>query len=300
MTRINLDQMTAFLSVVRLGSIGKTARMLSLTQPAVTARIKNLEEVMSKTLFDRTSGGLKLTKDGELLLKYAERFEQLSDLVERDIVDPGAIEGYLRIGASETVTQCWLPDFVTRLHRTFPRLEVELNVDISVNLRAALLNRQIDLAFLLGPISEYTVDNSDLPPFELAWYAAADIVDTTDDPATLLHMPIMTYARQTRPYRELKAKLFERVGPGIKLFPSFSLSACLRLVEAGIGVAALPTALCAPSVTAGRIRRFDPGWAPDPLQFTASYLGDPKSQMIETAADIAVQVATEFDAHRNK
>jgi DNA-binding transcriptional LysR family regulator len=300
MTRINLSQITAFLAVVRLGSIGKAAQMLSLTQPAVTARIKNLEDVMSKVLFERTSGGLKLTKDGELLLKYAERFEQLSDLVERDVVDPGAIEGYLRIGASETITQCWLPDFVTRLHRTFPKLEVEINVDISVNLRTALMNRQIDLAFLLGPISEYTVDNRDLPAFDLAWYVAADLKPADGDPASFLHMPIMTYARHTRPYRELKAKLFERVGPGVKLFPSFSLSACLRLVEAGIGVAVLPTALGAPSVTAGKIREFDPGWVPNPLQFTASFLGDPKSQIVETAAGIAVEVATEFDSHRNK
>lgn len=298
MTRINLDQITTFLSVVRLGSIGKAAQMLSLTQPAVTARIRNLEDGMSKVLFDRTSGGLKLTKDGELLLRYAERFEQLSDLVERDVVDPASVEGFLRVGASETITQCWLPDFVSRLHRTFPKLEVEIHVDISVNLRTALLNRQIDLAFLLGPISEYTVDNRDLPPFDLAWYVAADVVPPDDDPASLLQMPIMTYARHTRPYRELKAKLFERVGPGMRLFPSFSLSACQRLVEAGIGVAALPTALGAPGVAAGKIRQFDPGWVPDPLQFTASFLGEPKSQMIETAAQLAAEVAAEFDDHK--
>jgi DNA-binding transcriptional LysR family regulator len=299
MTRLNLDQITAFLSVVRLGGIGKAAQMLGLTQPAVTSRIKNLEEAVSKALFERTSGGLRLTKDGELLLKYAERFEQLSYLVEKNVVDPSGIEGFLRIGASETIAQCWLPDFVSVLHRKFPRLEVEINVDISVNLREGLLAREIDLAFLLGPISEYTVENIDLPGFGLTWYVAPEVEPPKDDPASFLQKPVITYARNTRPYRELKALLFEKVGPGVRLFPSFSLSACFRLVEAGIGVAALPKVLGDPYVAAGKICEFDPGWVPKPLNFTASYLGEPKSQMIETAAKIAQGVAEDFHAHQN-
>jgi len=298
MTRINLDQIAAFLSVVRLGGVRKAAQMLNLTQPAVTSRIKNLELSLSKVLFDRTAGGLRLTKDGELLLTYAERFEQLAELVESNVVDPRGLEGYLRIGASETIAQCWLPDFVTRLHRRFPGLELEINVDVSVNLRADLLDRKIDLAFLLGPISEYTVDNIDLPDFDLAWYIATDIEPRGADPASFLQKPVLTYARNTRPYRELKALLCEKVGPGVTLFPSSSLSACFRLVEAGIGVAALPRALGKPHVDAGGICEFDPGWVPNPLRFTASYLGEPKSHLIETAARIAREVADDFDGNQ--
>lgn len=297
MTRLNLDQIRAFLSVVRLGGVKKAAQMLNLTQPAVTSRIQNLEESVSKQLFDRTSSGLRLTKDGELLLKYAEDFERLTELVERNVVDPEGLEGYLRIGASETIAQCWLPDFVTRMHHRFPRLEVEINVDISVNLRKGLIDREIDLAFLLGPVSEYTIDNLDLPEFDLAWYVAYDAEPEAGDPASFLKRPVVTYARNTRPYRELKTMLFERVGPGARMFPSFSLSACFRLVEAGIGVAALPKALGRSYVDEGRIREFDPGWVPSPLHFTASYSGEPKSHMIETAAKIAQNVAVELHPH---
>lgn len=296
MSRFSLDQISAFLCVVRQGGIGKAAQAMNLTQPAMTARIRNLEEALGKTLFERTAAGLRLTKDGELMLSYAERFEHLVDLVDRHLTDPRGVEGYLRIGASETITQCWLPDFVTRMHRLFPKMTVELNVDISVNLRAALLDREIDLAFLLGPVSEYTVNNVELPGFELAWYAAA----TGDaDAAALLRLPVLTYARNTRPYRELKAMLFERLGPSVLLFPSSSLSACFRLVGAGIGVAALPKSLAEPYVAAGRIREFDPGWVPDPLRFTASYLAAPKSHVVETAAGIAHEIACAFHAHKD-
>ena len=257
MARLNLDQVSAFLTVVRLGGVRKAAQALHLTQPAVTARLKNLEESLSKPLFHRTSAGLKLTKAGELFLPYAERFHHLSELVEEHVIDPARVEGYLRVGASETITQCWLPEFVSRLHRRFSNLQVEINVDISTNLREGLLDREIDLAFLLGPISEYSVDNIALPDFPLAWYAAIDSSPPGGAQASYLNKPVISYARHTRPYRELKASLLEKVGPGALIFPSSSLSACFRLVEAGLGVAALPKVLGQTFVDNGRLREFD-------------------------------------------
>jgi len=293
MIRLNLDQMKTFLFVVRLGGVRRAAVGLNLTQPAVTARIKNLEEALSCELFERTSGGMKLTKRGELLMSHAEKFEHLAELVEQDVVDPAGVEGRLRLGVSETIAQCWLPELVARLHGRYPRLEIEFNVDISVNLRAGIINRQIDLAILLGPISDYSVNNIELPGFDLTWYAAANPVQPTA-PRDHLRRPVITYARNTRPYRELKEMLYDRVGPDVSLFPSSSLSACFRLVEADLGVAALPRALGQEYVKAGKIKEFDPGWVPRPLRFSASYLGEPKSHLTETAAKMAREVALEY------
>jgi DNA-binding transcriptional LysR family regulator len=293
MSHISLDQLNAFIHVVRLGGVRRAADGLGLTQPAVTARIKKLEQALGAELFERGAGGMKLAKRGEMLLTYAERFEHLSALVERDIVDPNGIEGRLRLGVSETIAQCWLPDLIFRLHERFPKLEIEFNVDISLTLRALLLERGLDLAVLLGPISDYSVNNLELPGFELAWYASAK--SETEDPAELLKRPILTYARQTRPYRELRDKLFDKVGPGVAMFPSSSLSACFRLVEADLGVAALPRALGREYLARGLIREFDPSWVPEPLRFTASYIGDPRSPMIETAAALARDAALAYD-----
>jgi len=294
MNRLNLDQLTAFLHVVRLGSVTKAAEALYLTQPAVTARLRNLKDALGAELFDRSAGTMRLTKRGEMLLSYAEEFERLGGLVQRDIVDPDGIEGRLRLGVSETIAQCWLPDLITRLHGRYPRLEIEFNVDISINLRSALLDRSLDLAVLLGPVSEYSVNNVGLPGFDLAWYISAKAVARADP----FRRPVLTYARQTRPYRELKELLQDRVGPGVAMFPSSSLSACFRLVEADLGVAALPRALGHEFVTRGTIREFDPGWVPPPLGFTASYPAEPPSPMIEAASDLALEAAQTF--HKNK
>lgn len=287
--------MRTFLSVVRQGGVRKAAEGLNLTQPAVTSRIKALEDSLGGLLFERTSRGMRLTKRGEVLLSYAEQFERLSDMVVRDVIAPEGVDARLRLGVSETIAQCWLPDLIARLHERYPRLEIEFNVDISTNLRSALLDRRIDLAILLGPVSEYSVDNIVLPGFDLRWYLSAQ-TSLSQDVSKHLKGPVLTYARSTRPYRELKELLLERVGPGVPIFPSSSLSACFRLVEAKLGVAALPKALGDAYLAAGTVQEFDPGWVPPPLTFSASYLGEPKSHLAESAAGLAYEVAVNFAA----
>ena len=142
------------------------------------------------------------------------------------------------------------------------------------------------------------MNNIDLPGFDLAWYCASG-TPTSLTQAQYLARPILTYSRNTRPFRELRELLFDRVGPDVSLFPSSSLSACFRLVAADLGVAVLPRALGDEYVAAGDIREFDIGWVPSPLRFTASYLGEPKSNLVETAAQIAETVAKQHLDDKN-
>jgi len=293
MNRFTFDQINAFLHVVRLGGFARAADALSLTQPAITARIKALEHSLGAEVFARESSGPRLTQKGNRLLPYAEALERLHGLVERDVMAADAIEGRLRLGVSETIAQCWLPQFIGRLHHVFPRIEIEFHVDISLNLRAALLRRAYDLVVLLGPVSDYEVENADLPGFDLDWYASAQMPDT-DDIAAYFERPVLTYARQTRPYREIRALLTEKIGPGVALFPSSSLSTCFRLVEADLGIAALPRALGQAYVARGTVRRFNPGWVPPPLRFTASHFSEPARPLIQTAATLAQDVARTY------
>ena len=292
MSRLNIEQLRTFLEVVRLGGFRRAAQSLNVTQPAISARIKSLEDTLAVELFDRSAGGMTLTKRGEMLIRYAEQFEHLAEQVTANIIAPEAIEQQLRLGSAETVAQSWLPDFVSALHQRFPKVQIEIDVDISTNLRDRLLDREIDLAILLGPVSEATVTNVILPGFDLAWYVAADVASPQgNDAALIASRPVITYARNTRPHREMKRALFEKVGPGVQMFSSSSLSACFRLVEVGLGVAALPQILGRELVARGALRVFNPGWRPAPLQFTASYLGDPKSHVVQVAGQLALETA---------
>ena len=288
--RFTLDQLSAFLAVARAGGVRRAAEELHLTQPAITARIKNLELALGVELFDR-AGGMALTKSGAALTGYAEQCLQLNSLIERDVARPDGVEGLFRIGVSETIVQSWLPDFIARLRDAFPRLTVEIDVDISRNLRERLLASAVDLALLMGPVSDYRVENATLPDFKMGWFRAPGLANS--DPAA--GAPVITFARDTRPFRLLKESLLERYGAGVALFPSSSLSACFRLVAAGLGVGALPRSLAVPYIAAGEIEAFDPGWTPQALVFTASYLAGSGAAIGERAAVIAQESAEEFD-----
>ena len=287
--RFTIDQLTAFLTVARAGGVRKAAEELNLTQPAVTARVKTLETSLGVELFDRANA-MALTKAGAALVGYAEQSLQINDLIQRHVANPAAVERQYRIGVSETIVQSWLPEFIARLRTAFPRLSVEIDVDISRNLRERLLTNAVDFALLMGPVSDYRVENAPLPAFPMAWFRAPALdADAPGDDA-----PVITFARDTRPYRLLKEELLIRYGAGVSIFPSSSLSACFQLVAAGLGVGALPLSIAAPYLDRGAIERFDPGWSPNSLDFTASYLATDSGVGAEAAA-IAQKVAAAYD-----
>lgn len=287
---MTFEQVRTFLWVARLGGFRKAADRLHLSQPAVSTRIANLEAELQVSLFERGLGELVLTKEGALLLSYAEQLLFVEEEIKQRVANPSKTEGLFRVGASETVAQAWLPSFLKAFSQKYPRVSVDLTVDISLNLRAALLERRLDLVFLMGPISEFSVENVTLPSFDLHWYRSV-FNDETD----LRKIPVISYSSKTRPYRELMSELSRRIGPKVRVYASASLSASLRMIAEGIAVGPYPRALANDLLAAGQIVEFDPGIHPQPLEFTASYLSEPRSFLVENSAEIAREVACEWD-----
>lgn len=287
---MTFDQIRTFLWVARLGGFRKAAERLHLSQPAVSTRISTLEAELRVTLFERGPGALVLTRHGSQLLAYAEQMLFVEEEIRQRVANPADTEGLFRVGASETIAQAWLPDFLQAFSAAFPRVNVDLTVDISLNLRAGLLERWVDLALLMGPVSEYTVENIDLPSFDLHWYRSARRKEED-----LNVIPVISYAPKTRPYRELMSDLAHRVGPTARVFSSASLSASLKMIAAGVAVGPYPRALAEDLLAAGDIVEFDPGFRPQPLEFTASYLSAPRNFLAENGARIAQDVARNWD-----
>ncbi|MFT7106800.1 MAG: DNA-binding transcriptional LysR family regulator [Yoonia sp.] len=287
---MTFDQIKTFLWVTRLGGFRKAAERLNLSQPAVSTRISNLENELRVPLFERGPGDLVLTKHGTLLLSYAEKMLFVEEEIKQRVANPSEAEGLFRVGASETIAQAWLPAFLTAFSAQYPRVNVDLTVDISLNLRSALLERRLDLALLMGPVSDFSVENITLPAFDLHWYRS-----TANTETDLNKIPVISYSSKTRPYRELMSELSRRVGPKLRVYASASLSASLKMIAAGIAVGPYPRALANDFLESGQIVEFDPGFRPSPLAFTASYLAEPRSFLIENSAEIARTVATNWD-----
>ncbi len=244
---------------------------------------------MSKSLFDRMGTGLKLTKEGEIFFRYAERFEHLADLVEKNVVGDAGVEGCLRVGALETITQCWLPDFVSELHRNSrgsrsrssryigkparrpPRPRDRPRLPARADL-GALGQQRRAAAFPAGVVQ---IRRSELARRPCGLSGQARDLVSSPDPA--LPRAQGAAAGEGRAGRD---HLLVLVAFGV-LPLGGSRNLRRRLAQA----------LGDPFVARGSIVEFDPGWLPGPLQFTASYLGDPKSHMIEAAARAALPTA---------
>ena len=141
----------------------------------------------------------------------------------------------------------------------------------------------------MGPVSEYSIDNVGLPAVELTWFRATDKTNTDFN-----SVPVVSYTRQSRPFRELRKQLRSRYGQSTQIFPSCSIYAGLEMVASGIGVGLFPHQLGLELIKQGRIVTFDLGWSLEPLEFTASHIGDPRNNLCTDAAKIAANAAKQY------
>jgi DNA-binding transcriptional LysR family regulator len=291
---MNLKQLEAYLWVAKLGSFSKTAERLFTTQPAISSRISNLEDELGTPLFTRETGAVRLTAAGRALMSLAEDALSAVEAMRARAGLPVEAAGLLRLGVSETIVQTWLPELLAQLRDTYPLLDVEISVDVTANLRDEIVDHALDLAFLMGPVSEYTVSNVALSEYPLVWAMQPGPGEVGRRYMTLKEMstyPILTYARNTRPFAEINDAFRRLTGQVPRIFPSTSLSACQRMAERGVGIGAMPKALIRRALDEGRLIEVDSEWYPTPLKFTASYINDPSRPVIARVAEMAAAIA---------
>jgi len=294
---LNLTQLETFIWVATLGSFRKTAERLYTTQPAVSTRIANLEETLGVKLFERTTGAVRLSAKGQELLPYAEKVLRLTESLRERASERSRLAGILRLGVSETIVHTWLPAFFKRLHATHSEVDVDITVDVTTNLRQQLLGRALDLAFLMGPISEFSIVNLELSAFPLLWVASPELGirhRQNMNLPELLHYPLLTYARDTRPYAELSRYIQQNSERPARIFPSSSLAACLRMAIDGVGIGMLPTPIVADMLAKGDLVEINVPWTPTDLRFTASFPASPFNPISEKAAVLACGVAQDY------
>lgn len=296
---MNYKRIETFIWVATLGSFRKAAERQYTTQPAVSSRIATLEEELGIKLFEREAGGaISLTARGQELLPYAEKIVYMAEQFREKAMSDSLFSGILRLGVSETIVHAWLPTFLKRLHEEMPNLDVELTVELSAQLRDELIDRSLDIAFLMGPVSEPSIENIDLCTFPLGWAVApsVDVPNNKLSPLQLAEWPIITYSRHTKPFAEISKKFREQESLPTRFFASSSLAACLRLARDGVGVATLPKAMLADELEEGRLVEVKASWQPSPLKFTASYPGTPYNPFLRRVAELAVDIAEEYEA----
>lgn len=295
---LNLKQLESFVAVADLGGFSKAAARLNTTQPNISLRITALEAALGTALMERDPGSVRLTAKGRALLVHARRVLRAVEDLTVASENAALFDGVLRLGVTEMVVHTWLDDFLSRLARAFPALAVELTVDLSATLDRELAERAHDLTFQSGPFAHPASGDEPLGTWPLTWVAAPALAARLGPRvafADLLAYPILTHARDTRPFADVARRAGQAGGAPPRLVPSNNLAACMHMTAQGMGVATLLDAMVAPEVATGRLVRLACDWVPEPLAFHARYDAARAPRYVALTAGLAREAAAAHD-----
>jgi len=299
---LSLKQLETFVSVADLASFKRAAQALNTTQPNISSRIAALESEVGTALMERDAGSVRLTAQGEDLLRHARNVLISVDDFLQAANGEAAFDGIVRLGVTEMVVHTWLRDFMQTFKARFPNALIELSVDLSINLESALAERDIDVAFQSGPFARRSSGEASLGRYPIIWTAAPSLGLTERSKMSakrLSAFPILTHARNTRPYEDVNAHFAQWPQLKTRLVPSTNLSACMQMTLDGYGIAALLEPMVEREIANGQLLKLNYAWQPEPLNFAARYDLHRSSKVIHTAVEIAEQAAKNFDQRKS-
>jgi DNA-binding transcriptional LysR family regulator len=147
---LDLKLLTTFVRAAHSGTLSATAVQVGRTQSAVTMQIQRLEEALGQSLFHRSGSGVRLTGNGERFLAYAERILKIHDEAISALSDNG-LHGSMVFGIPEDYLSAFFPALLKGFGTRYPDVEIKVVSAPTVELRALLHSRQIDLALVSTP-----------------------------------------------------------------------------------------------------------------------------------------------------
>lgn len=149
---MNFTHLAAFYAVVETGSVTAASERLHVSQPALTREIRELEERLGVTLFDRMPRGMRPTEAGRLLADYAAQIFSLADVAEAAVGEfAGLTRGQLGIGSSRTIGVYLLPAVLNEFRARYPGITVDLRISNSENIENAVLANERQIGMIEGP-----------------------------------------------------------------------------------------------------------------------------------------------------
>lgn len=289
--------MTTFLVLARNRHFGRTAQELNTTQPAISSRLSQLESEYGCKLVHRGDREFRLTPEGERVLEvFQQVVESLQDLEAELKAGYAGQVANVRIGAIDSVASTWMPHLIETLRDIAPNLRIELTVDGTKDLVHDMGKGKFDLIFCLDPAIGDGFRSFVACVWQMIWAGAPKLVDehatySVDD---LARMPIITFPRDTPPYRQIAPYFQDERVLASKMTSSNSLFAIINLVIDGFGVAALPTVTIDRELKTGLLVPMNVSkWFP-PMPIVATYQSSTHQKTIQLVADQARESARAF------
>jgi LysR family hydrogen peroxide-inducible transcriptional activator len=242
MNNLTLKQLRYFEALARYRHFGHAAEASSVSQPALSVQIRELEESLGAALFDRSARQVRLTAFGE---EIAERVgailrsvDELSDFAR---AAQGSMVGRLRIGVIPTIAPYLLPRIIGRLQQDHAGLDIRVRETLTPKLLRELSEGRLDTAIVALPVSEPSFTEVALFSEEFVLVRPAEDADKpVPSPETLREMRLLLL-EEGHCFRD-QALSFCHMGASAprELLDGSSLSTLVQMVGAGIGVTLIP------------------------------------------------------------
>lgn len=270
---MNLKFLETFVWVARLKSFRLTADKLFTTQASISSRIAVLEGELGVKLFLRDSRGVSLTPEGLKVLDYAEQMLDTMSALKQSIETRSSKVGRVRIGVMDTVIHTWLSPLVAQMTERYPRVEIELVADTSLNLCDQLQKGFLDIVLQTDLVRHESVRSLELASHPLGWIVASNSIYNREyaDLGELAQERIITYSKNSRPHQDLLALMQANGVLAPRLNCVNSVSAITRLLGDGFGIGVLPPVLVAEELARGELTLLDIDQRPPNLQVVVSW-----------------------------
>ena len=249
---MDVADLRIFEAVARLGAINRAATELNTVQSNVTTRIRKLEEDLGTALFDRHSRGVTLTAAGHRLMPYAQRAGHFLDDARRAVRDDGEAKGLLTLGSLESTAALRLSPILTTFAADYPDVDLVLRTGTTEELIAAVLAREVEGAFVCGPVDHRDLLSEAVYREEMV-VATAPSVGSIDDLVRRGDLKIVVL-RSGCSYRRQLERILERRGiVGLRQLEFGTIDAIVGCVAAGLGVTLLPKGIMDTAWRDGRV-----------------------------------------------
>jgi DNA-binding transcriptional LysR family regulator len=237
---LDLSLLRTFLTVATTGSFTTTSLRLCRTQPAISQRIKRLEDMVAQPLIRRSASGMSLTREGEILLVYAKRMLTLNDEAIHHMVAPQPRE-VIRLGVPEEYTSTGLDRVLAQFSAEHPNISITIDVAAGSELDNGFRDGRLDVALTKsrsGPEREGTAHRR-----RLLWVTAASRKIHQGAPLPLVLRP------EGCQYRQAALEVLSEAGMGWEIVCTSSSWAGLRSgLLAGLGISAVPREMLSPTL----------------------------------------------------
>lgn len=238
---INFEYYRVFYHVAKASSITQAAEELYISQPAVSQAIRHMESTLGGSLFVRSSKGVRLTQEGEVLYSYVSRGYEYFMQAESKYRELLTLEeGEIRIGASDMTLQFYLLPHLEQFHKEYPKIKIKVTNAPTPDTLEHLQTGRIDFGIVSSPI-DFKKGLSIVPVCSIrdifvASERFAGLKGKEVEPIELERHPIICLERNTSTRRHIDQYLKEK---GSALNAEFELATSELIVQfaaRGLGI----------------------------------------------------------------